>query len=194
LTSKEGKFQINFDIKSREKLVKVYNTTDKSEIIKLIRQRSLMTDQELLVSLGITETKTIKEQIAEADLKIKNAKAERIKERESLSLREQEARTELLERQLNYSHTFNSEPSSQAKSSMRKGIQRKYSNYDYSNITETIQKKKNFFINKITDSEYCGVCKVCQNFTTDICITSHEPQGDIELHLESIHNTELYQR
>jgi len=188
--NRRGHFYINKELEP--KIKENFGTTDIKELEKIV----------LDILTNGTENKEFlpaKERKEEALAQIAQAKAERIKEKENEKLHKLHLENEILERHLSYSHTFNSEPSSQANSAMKKGINQKYSNYGQPNygqpnIIESIQKKKNFFINKIKDGEYCGVCKVCQNFTTDICITSHEAEGDIELHLESLHNLELYQR
>ena len=183
-----GQFELYFNKEEQEELVKKFRTTDKKELKKLIKEQSLNNSENSNESFL-----SAKERREEAQAQIAQAKANRIKDKESLLLRKLEAETELVERQLNYSNTFESNPSYQAKTAMKKGIEQKYYNHGQSNITETIQKKKNFYIEK-QNYGYIGKCIICKNCETDLCSTGYEAERDIELHLELIHETGLYQR
>ena len=77
MPSREGRFEFTYDVNARKKLVEIYGTTDKSEIKNKIRERSLMTNQELLESLGVapqqqltTKEKLEKVKLANETLKI----------------------------------------------------------------------------------------------------------------------------
>ena len=182
--TRRGFFYINK--KREENVLKNFGTTDIKKLQKIIED---------ILDNGIENKSYLsaKERREVAQAKISEAKADRVKDKESLHLRKLEAETELLERQLNYSNNFGSFPSNQAKSAMKKGIERNYSNYGQQNITETIQPKKNHYIEK-QNFGYVGKCIVCKKFETDLCSTGYEAEGDIELHLESVHKTGLFQK
>lgn len=182
--SRTGQVTLNFDKRFRA-ILKTRFGTDDNEKIKQICL-------DYLKNGDTAEFLSAKERKEEALAQIAEAKATRVIDKESLGLRKLEAETELVERQLTFDNTFGSPASKQAKIAMRKGINGKYYG-DSPNVSETIQPKKNFFIEK-QEFGYVGKCRTCLNFETNLCSTGYEAEGDIELHLESVHQKELYVR
>ena len=135
----------------------------------------------------------IKERKEEALVKIAEAKAERITEKEDKQLHKLNLENEILERTLNYHNTFDKPPTNQGQKAITKGVNQKYSNYNQPDIEIDIQRKKNFTILK-ENLGYVGKCLVCRHFDTGFCNTGYCAEMDIEVHLEAVHEKELYVR
>ncbi|GEM_PF-4114883 len=162
----------------KEKMLQNFQTDDIKEM------------QEILIKFiknGDSTNLSLKDQILLERLEI-------LKEQRPFQLRKIKAQADILESKRRFLYHFQTELSDNGSQTLTKSTNAKYGFGNSENYRENIQLKKNFFIDKHSDGSYIGVCKVCQNFTTAICTTSHEAEGDIELHLESVHNTGLYQK
>lgn len=116
MPKREADFYFYYSLEERKKLVELYNTTDKKELIRIIKERSLQ-------PLESTTLPSIKAELEQTKLEIHKAKAQRIKEKESLLLRKLEAETELKERELQYYNTFGKPPTPQATQAIKHGIE-----------------------------------------------------------------------
>lgn len=179
MVSRVGQFQHYFTIEEQKFLVKKFGTTDKNELKKLMK--------DFILKSGDTGNFSLQDQLLFE--KIKQFKAEA-----PLRLRKLKAQTEIAESKSKFLTHFGSEISESGSQKLIESTKSKYGFSTSQHYQENIQRKKNFYIDKQTDGTYIGCCRVCKIFATDVCSTSHEAEGDIELHLESVHQRELYQR
>ena len=162
----------------REKLLQNFQTDDVKEIQNIIMEFLQNPNQSNL---------SLKDQLL-------LERINKLKTQTPLQTKKLELQNKILQQRVDFGIHFEKPLSNSGSQILKSETEKKYGFSKSENYHENIQLKKNFFINKIKDGEYCGVCKVCQNFTTAICITSTEAEGDIELHLESVHNKELFER
>lgn len=172
------RIQIFPNAKLKEKLLQNFGTTDIKEIQQIIIKYLENPDSTNL---------SLKDQILLERLAL-------LKEQRPLQLRKLTAQTEILEARVKFQNYYQTPLSESGSQTLSKSINQKYNFGTSQNVRENIQLKKNFFIDRHNDGTYVGVCKVCQNFTTSICSSSREAEGDIEHHLQVIHNKELYQK
>lgn len=178
MVSDSSRLNLYFNTKLKEKLLQNFGTSNIKEIQEIILKYLENPD-----SNGLP----LKDQILIEKLAM-------IREQRPLQLRKLTAQTEILESRVNFQKNFKIQLSNNGSQILSKSINQKYNFGNSPRVEENIQYKKNFFIDKHTDGSYVGVCKVCQNFVTDVCTTSREAEGDIELHLEAVHHRELYQK
>lgn len=182
MTSTLGKFFQYYNVEEQKILVDKFGTTEKKELNKLMKKYVLST-----INKVDDSNLSVQEQILLEKLAI-------LKEERPLKLRKLKAQAEILESKRKFLYNFQTVMSDSGSQTLEKSTWKKYGFGDSENYQENIQLKKNFYINKLGDGEYCGCCKICQNFSTAICTTSKEAEGDIELHLETVHQTGLYQK
>lgn len=178
MVSNKSRLNLYFDKELKEKILQNFQTDDVQEIKKLIMN---------FLEHGDNEFLSLKDQYLLE--RINKLRAET-----PLKTRKLQLQNEILEKKRDFLYHFEKPLSNTGSTILESEKKKQYGFAKSDNYHENIQLKKNFFINKINSGEYCGVCKICQNFTTTICTTSQEAEGDIELHLEAVHNTGLYQR
>lgn len=170
------KHQFSFNKEERDFIDEKLDTIDRKTRIDAIKK--------LLLS-AITGDLSLKDQLLFEKLSI-------LKQERPIRLRKLKAQTEILEGKRRFLNHFGAELSSKGSQTLETQTKKKFGFGSSENYNESIQPKKNFFINKIND-EYIGCCKRCGKFTTSPCITSREAEGDIEVHLEAVHEKELYE-
>ncbi len=175
---RKGQITLNLNAEFRKIIKDNFGTDEEKKIKELILK---------FLENGDIETLSLKDQLL-------LERIQQLREQRPLKLRKLQLQNEILEAKRRFLYHFKTEISNDGSETLSKSTYQKYGFANSQNVDENIQLKKNFYINKLSDGEYCGCCKVCQNFSTPICSTSREAEGDIELHLESIHNAELFQR
>ena len=175
---RKGQITLNLNAEFRKIVKQRFNTEDETKIKQLILE-FLENGESPNLSL---QDKMLIERI------------EKIKEQRPLQLEKLKIQNEILQKKRDFLYNFKKEMSESGSQILTKSTYQKYNYGGSHNIQENIQLKKNFYINKIQDGEYCGCCKVCGNFSTAICTTSKEAEGDVELHLESAHKSGLFER
>ena len=175
---RKGQFTINYNRKQRDILKKNFGTDDETEIKQIVLE---------FLQNGDNATLTLKDQyLLERILKLREQRPEQ--------LRKLKLQNDILEAKRKFLYNFKTELSDEGTKTLTKSKNQQYGFATSQSYDENIQLKKNFFIDKHSDGTYVGICKVCTNFVTAVCSTSREAEGDIELHLESVHSTGLYQR
>ena len=110
--------------------------------------------------------KNAKEEITQAELTIKSAKAKQADDFESERLRKIRNENDLLERQLTYRDTFEDEPSEHAKRAMKKGIkQRSITSQEYEKVTKFIILRRDFLNSNLWVAK-CNLCKDGETYDT----------------------------
>ena len=175
---RKGQITLNLNAEFRKIVKQRFNTEDETKIKQLILE-FLENGESPNLSL---QDKMLIERIA------------KIREQRPLQLEKLRIQNEILQKKRDFLYNFKREISESGSQILTKSTCQKYGFGGSQNIQENIQLKKNFYINKIQDGEYCGCCKVCGNFSTAICTTSKEAEGDVELHLEAVHKSGLFQR
>ena len=174
--TRRGFFYINK--KLEEKILQNFQTSDIIEIQKIVLE---------FLENGDGKNLSLQDQLLFEKLQI-------LQEQRPHKLKILEAQAEILEAKRKFLYNFKSVLSNEGSQTLTKSTYKKYGFASSQNINENIQLKKNFYINKIQEGEYCGCCKVCGNFSTAICTTSREAEGDVELHLEAVHKSGLFQK
>ena len=175
---RKGQFTVNYAKEFREKIKNNFGTDDEAEVKKIVLE---------FLENGDVKNLSLKDQLLFERIEL-------LREQRPFKLRILTAQAEILEAKRKFLYNFKSVLSDEGSQTLSKSTYQKYGFTTSQNIQENIQLKKNFYINKLGDGEYCGCCKVCQNFSTAICTTSKEAELDVELHLESVHHAELFQR
>ena len=175
---RKGQITLNFGLEFRKIIKQNFNTDDEAQIKELILK---------FLEHGDIATLSLKDQYL-------LERINKLRLQTPLQIRKLELQNEILQKKRDFLYNFKKEISESGSQVLEKSTYQKYGFATSQNINENIQLKKNFYINKLGDGEYCGCCKVCQNFSTAICTTSREAEGDIEHHLESVHNAELFQK
>ena len=178
MASKSSRLDIYFNKELKEKILQNFQTSDIKEIQKIVLE---------FLENGDGKNLSLQDQLLFEKLAI-------LQEQRPHKLKIVEAQAEILEAKRKFLYNFKSVLSDSGSQTLTKSTYQKYGYGGSQNIQENIQLKKNFYINKIQDGEYCGCCKVCGNFSTAICTTSNEAEKDVEHHLESVHHAELFQR
>ncbi len=178
MVTKSNRIQFYINKELKEVIKQNFNTEDTKEIQNLILK---------FLENGDVDTLTLKDQyLLERILKLREQRPEQ--------LRKLKLQNDILEAKRKFLYNFKTELSDEGTKTLTKSKNQQYGFATSQSYDENIQLKKNFFIDKHSDGSYVGVCKVCTNFVTAVCSTSREAEGDIELHLESVHSTGLYQR
>lgn len=175
---RKGQFTVNYSKEFREKIKKNFGTDDEKEIKQIVLK---------FLEHGELANLSLRDEMLLERLQI-------IREQRPEQLKKLQIQNEILEKKRDFLYHFQKPMSESGSNTFTNSTYKKYGYSQSENIQENIQLKKNYYINKIQDGEFCGCCKVCGNFSTDICTTSKEAELDVELHLESIHQTGLFQR
>ena len=175
---RKGQITLNLNAEFRKIVKQRFNTEDETEIKQLILE-FLKNGESPNLSL---QDEMLLERIA------------KIREQRPLQLEKLRIQNEILQKKRDFLYNFKREMSESGSQTLTTSTYQKYGFGSVHNINENIQLKKNFYINKITNGEFCGCCKVCGNFSTAICSTSQEAEKDVELHLEAVHKSGLFER
>ena len=178
MVSKSSRLDIYFNKELKEKLLQNFQTDNIKDIQKIVLE---------FLENGDSKILSLKDQLLLEKLSM-------LQEQRPFKLRILEAQADILEAKRKFLYNFKSVMSDSGSETLSKSTYQKYGFATSPNIDENIQLKKNFYVNPLGTGEYCGCCKVCQNFSTAICSTYREAEGDIELHLELVHQTGLFQR
>lgn len=165
--SREPKFDFWYGAEERKKLVEIYGTDYKPKIKELIKQRSLLTTEELLDQLGLDPQSNP----TSYKLRLEKAKVEYWEEKARLT----KAKADLAEKELVYVGVFKSKPSPEAKEALRQHVENKI-------------KHQNTSILKDDGTLKCISCgKIFPMRAYDF-----EQGNDYQTHVKVAHQRELY--
>lgn len=174
--TRPNQHELSFTVEERSFLDKKLDSIDRKTRIEAMKKLLLSADSGDL---------SLKDQIQLEKLQI-------LKQERPLRLRKLKAQTKILEGKQRFLNHFGAEISKEGSQVLQTQTEKKYGfgKTDMGNYNEA--PKKNFFINKISQ-EYFGCCKVCGKFSTAACVSYQEAERDIEVHLEGVHQKELFQ-
>lgn len=180
MPSKIAKFFNYYNIEEQKLLVAKFKTTDKKELQKLTKQ----------VVIDYITNNTKPEMYLDPDSEFKlaraqiiKAKAEFIAKKEELQTKKLDLETRILSRQVEYQDNFDAEPSNQAKSAIKKGIeQRDLTEQEYENVTKYITLKNHNF-------KWIATCDICKDGET--YDTRHDAINEMIRHLTTEHTKKV---
>ena len=175
---RKGQITLNLNAEFRKIVKQRFNTEDETKIKQLILK---------FLENGESPNLSLQDQLL-------FQRIAKIREQRPEQLKKLELQNEILQKKRDFLYNFKTELSESGSQTLKKSTYQKYGYGGSQNIQENIQLKKNFYVNPLGNGEFCGCCKVCGNFSTAICTTYKEAEGDIELHLEAVHKSELFER